>query len=142
MAPTFEPARGVELWQLSNPPILSLAPVIASLEVFAAAGIENLREKSLQLTGFLDFLLQKHFAGRIGSLTPDDARGCQMSLVVCDETLNARAIFESLEELNVTADWREPNVIRVAPVPLYNSFEDVYDFSERLELAIGKNEQE
>ena len=142
MAPTFEPAKGVELWQLSNPPILSLAPVIASLEIFAQAGIGNLRKKSLQLTGFLDFLLQKRFAGRIESLTPEDARGCQMSLVVRDETLVARAIFNSLEKLNVTADWREPNVIRVAPVPLYNSFGDVYDFSERLEMAIDKNDQE
>ena len=142
MAPTFEPAKGVELWQLSNPPILSLAPVIASLEIFMQAGIENLRAKSIQLTGFLDFLLQKHFAGRIESLTPDNARGCQMSLVVRDESINARALFATLEALNVTADWREPNVIRIAPVPLYNSFEDVYDFSERLELAIKKNEQE
>ena len=142
MAPTFEPAKGVELWQLSNPPILSLAPVIASLELFMQAGIEKLRSKSIQLTGFLDFLLQKHFAGRIESLTPDDARGCQMSLVVRDASINARALFEALEALNVTADWREPNVIRIAPVPLYNSFEDVYDFSERLELAIKKNEQE
>ena len=142
MAPTFEPAKGVELWQLSNPPILSLAPVIASLEIFMQAGIDNLRSKSIQLTGFLDFLLQKHFAGRIESLTPDNARGCQMSLVVRDESINGRALFETLEALNVTADWREPNVIRIAPVPLYNSFEDVYDFSERLELAIKKNEQE
>ena len=141
MAPTFAPAKGVELWQLSNPPILSLAPVIASLEIFAAAGIDNLRKKSLQLTGFLDFLLQERFADRIGSLTPANARGCQMSLVVRDKMLNARAIFESLEELNVTADWREPNVIRIAPVPLYNSFEDVYDFSKRLEMAIERNEQ-
>jgi len=141
MAPTFEPARGVELWQLSNPPILSLAPVIASLEIFSAAGIENLRQKSLQLTGFLDFLLEEKFVGRIGSLTPRDARGCQMSLVVRDDSLDARAIFESLEQLNVTTDWREPNVIRVAPVPLYNNFEDVYDFSERLEMAIGNHEQ-
>ena len=142
MAPTFEPAKGVELWQLSNPPILSLAPVIASLEIFMQAGIEKLRSKSIQLTGFLDFLLQEHFTGRIESLTPDNARGCQMSLVVRDDSINARAIFETLEALNVTADWREPDVIRVAPVPLYNSFEDVYDFSERLELAIRKNEQE
>jgi kynureninase len=118
-----------------------LAPVIASLEIFSEAGIDNLRQKSLQLTGFLDFLLQQNFAGRIGSLTPKDARGCQMSLVVRDDALNARAIFESLEKLNVTTDWREPNVIRVAPVPLYNSFEDVYDFSERLEMAIGNHEQ-
>jgi len=142
MAPSFRPAKGIELWQLSNPPILSLAPVIASLEIFAAANIEKLRGKSLQLTGFLDFLLQQQFAERIGSLTPKDARGCQMSLVVRDQKLNARAIFESLEQLNVTADWREPNVIRVAPVPLYNSFEDVYDFSERLNTAIQINGQE
>ena len=72
---------------------------------------------------------------------PDDARGCQMSLVVCDPRLHARSILTKLEELNVTADWREPNVIRVAPVPLYNGFEDVYEFTERLRSAIDSHEQ-
>ncbi len=140
MAPTFTPAKGVELWQLSNPPILSLAPVLASLEIFEAAGIDTLRAKSRHLTGFLDFLLQTDFTGDIESITPENARGCQLSLVIRGEKLNARSVFDSLGKLNVTTDWREPNVIRVAPVPLYNSFEDVYDFTARLRLAIEENE--
>ena len=85
----------------------------------------------------LDFLLQEGFAGRIESITPANSRGCQMSLVVVDDSLNPKAVFSRLDELNITVDWREPNVIRVAPVPLYNSFEDVYEFTERLELALG-----
>lgn len=136
MAPTFRPAHGAELWQLSNPPILSLAPVLASLELFERAGIEPLREKSVRLTAYLEFLLAHRFAGRIESITPPDARGCQLSLVVADERIDARALFLRLERLNVTADWREPNVIRVAPAPLYNGFEDVYAFAERLESAV------
>lgn len=137
MGPTFTPAEGADLWALSNPPILALAPVIASLSIFTAAGIDRLREKSILLTGFLDFLLQKDFAGRIESITPSSARGCQMSLVVRDGTLDARTVFETLEAQNVISDWREPNVIRVAPVPLYNSFEDVFDFVDRLHAATG-----
>ncbi|MFT5501530.1 MAG: kynureninase [Woeseiaceae bacterium] len=140
MAPTFTPAKGIELWQLSNPPILSLAPVLASLQLFEEAGIGNLRAKSLHLTGFLDFLLRTNFSGSVESITPADARGCQLSLVIRDKRLKAKAVFDSLEKLNVTSDWREPNVIRVAPVPLYNSFEDVYEFSARLRLAIDENE--
>jgi len=88
------------------------------------------------LTGFMDFLLQNDFAGRIESITPAAARGCQLSLVVRDKTLDARGIFDTLDAQNVITDWREPNVIRVAPVPLYNSFEDVFDFTERLHKAI------
>lgn len=140
MAPSFAPATGADLWQISNPPILSLAPVLASLELFGEAGISTLHEKSGRLTGFLDFLLQKNFADDIATITPADARGCQLSLVVTGEKLNPRRIFENLESLNVTADWREPNVIRVAPVPMYNSFEDVYDFSLRLKRAIATSE--
>jgi len=136
MGPTFTPARGADLWQLSNPPILSLAPVIASLSIFAEAGMNRLRKKSILLTGFMDFLLQKDFAGRIESITPPAARGCQLSLVVRDDALDARSIFETLEAQNVITDWREPNVIRVAPVPLYNSFEDVFDFVDRLHKAV------
>ncbi len=136
MGPTFTPAPGADLWQLSNPPILSLAPVIASLSIFAKAGMDRLREKSILLTGFMDFLLQNDFAGRIESITPAAARGCQLSLVVLDKTLDVRGVFETLHAQNVITDWREPNVIRVAPVPLYNSFEDVFDFTERLHKAI------
>jgi kynureninase len=136
MAPTFTPAAGAELWQLSNPPILSLAPVLASLEIFAQAGIDRLRSKSILLTGYLDFLLQRRFHERVRSMTPDDARGCQLSLVVAAAQHDPREIFRRLEASNVIADWREPDVIRVSPAPLYNSFEDVFEFSERLEAAM------
>jgi kynureninase len=140
MGPTFTPAKGAERWQISNILVFSLTPVLASLEIFEAAGIDRLREKSIQLTGFLDFLLQQNFSDSVRSITPLDSRGCQLSLNIQDGKLVARSVFESLAALNVTADWREPNVIRVAPVPLYNSFEDVYDFSARLRLAIDENE--
>ncbi len=137
MAPTFTPAQGIEQWQLSNPPILSLAPVVASLQVFAEAGLDNLCDKSAQLTSYLDYLLQASFSGQIHSITPATARGCQLSLTVIDPDRDARQVFAKLERQNVIADWREPNVIRVAPAPLYNSYEDVYEFSQRLGTALG-----
>lgn len=137
MAPTFERAQGAELWQLSNPPILSLAPVLASLEIFGKAGMDKLTEKSAQLTAYLDFLLQHHLAPVISSITPENARGCQLSLVVANTRLDPRAVFAKLEEQNVIVDWREPNVIRAAPVPLYNSFEDVFEFVQRLKTAVA-----
>jgi kynureninase len=139
MAHEFEPAPGVERWQLSNPPVLAIAPIVASLAIFQEARMDALREKSLAQTGFLKFLLDRDFAGRIDTITPFDARGCQLSLVITDDTLDARGIFETLEKLHVTGDWREPNVIRVAPVPLYNSFEDIFELHERLKLAIESN---
>lgn len=137
MGPTFEPAATAELWQLSNPPILSLAPVVASLSIFQEAGIANLRQKSARQTAYLEYLLQAKFGDRITSITPADARGCQMSLQVRDPQLNARAVYEHLQSMNVITDWREPDVIRVAPAPLYNSFADVYEFAERLSKAVG-----
>lgn len=137
MAPTFTAAKGAESWQLSNPPILALAPLLASLKVFSDAGIERLQAKSASLTAYLDYLLQQGFNGRISSITPPHARGCQMSLTVDDDRLDARQVFARLQQQNVIADWREPNVIRVAPTPLYNSFADVYEFSRRLEAVLG-----
>jgi len=137
MARSFTPADGAELWQLSNPPILSLAPVVASLELFAEAGMDRLHAKSERLTGYLDFLLETHFAGRIGTITPRHARGCQLSLVVRDASLDARDVFDTLAAQNVIGDWREPNVIRVAPAPLYNSYGDVFEFACRLARALG-----
>ncbi len=136
MAREFVPAEGVDQWQLSCPAVLAQAPLLASLEIFEEAGIDRLRAKSVELTGYLDFLLREGFAGRVESITPQDSRGCQLSLVVCDDTLDSKSVFRKLEELNITVDWREPNVIRVAPVPLYNSFEDVYEFTERLDVAL------
>ena len=139
MAREFVPAEGVDQWQLSCPAVLAQAPLLASLEIFEEAGIDRLRAKSVELTGYLDFLLREGFAGRVESITPQDSRGCQLSLVVVDESLNPKTVFTSLDDLNITVDWREPNVIRVAPVPLYNSFENVYEFAERLEVALASS---
>jgi kynureninase len=136
MRPTFTPAHGAELWQMSNPPVLSLAPVIAALEIFIEAGMPRIVEKSRALTGYLDWLVARRYAGRIGTLTPRDARGAQLSLIVRDPAIGARSLFEALCALNVTGDWREPDVIRVAPAPLYNSYADVFEFAERLGHAL------
>lgn len=137
MAREFVPGDGVDMWQLSCPAVLAQAPLLASLEIFEEAGIDKLRAKSVELTGYLDFLLQEGFVGRVESITPAESRGCQMSLVVVDASLTPKDVFSSLDDFNITVDWREPNVIRVAPVPLYNGFEDVFEFTERLELALS-----
>jgi len=136
MLPSFTPAEGAELWQMSNPPILALAPVIASLNVFLDAGLPRLIEKSRMLTHYLRWLIEQRFASRIGILTRDEARGAQLSLIVQDPNIDGKTLFDKLCKLNVTGDWREPDVIRVAPAPLYNSFSDVHEFVERLELAL------
>ena len=100
--------------------------------------MDSLRRKSKLLTGYLRWLVEKRFADRIGILTPANAGGCQLSLVVEDKSVDARALFGRLCELNVTGDWRNPNVIRVAPTPMYNSFDDVFEFAERLGLALSE----
>ena len=137
MRPEFEPAEGAEAWQMSNPPILSLAPVVASLQLFQQAGLDALREKSRILTGYLRWLTETRFGQQIGCITPADAEGCQLSLIVSDKAVDARALFDRLCRLNVTGDWRNPDVIRVAPAPLYNSFCDVFEFAERLSDALS-----
>ena len=137
MSRDFDPAYGAELWQMSNPPILSLAPVVASLEIYRDAGMERLRAKSRSLTGFADWLIAERFSERIGTITPTDERGCQLSLIVRDEAIDAKALFDALCERNVTGDWREPDVIRIAPAPLYNSHVDVFEFAERLGDALA-----
>jgi kynureninase len=135
MGPEFVPMTGAEGWQLSNPPVLGLAPLLASLELFDDAGMPALREKSLKLTGYLEFLLKEKLAEHIDILTTADPaqRGCQLSLRLHKGRDAARRVFEELEEAGVTGDWREPDVIRVAPVPLYNSYMDVFRFVEILE---------
>ena len=95
------------------------------------------RQKSQLLTGYLDFLLREQFAGRVLSITPPEARGIQISMTVIAEDVQPKAVLHNLEKQNVVVDWREPNVIRVSPVPLYNGFEDVYEFSRRLEIALN-----
>ena len=127
MGPDFRPIPGAEGWQLSNPPILSLAAVKASLEIFDEVGMKALREKSLKLTGFLLELLQGHDGFHIMTPTTEDDRGCQLSLGV---EKNGRRVFDALTESGVVCDWREPDCIRIAPVPLYNSFGDVLKFSQ------------
>lgn len=136
MGPEFHPMAGAEGWQLSNPPVLAMAPVLASLEIFDAVGMEALREKSVQLTGMLLEWLDARLGERVEVLTPRDPahRGCQLSLRV--HRGDGRAAFRALEDAGVVADWREPDVIRVAPVPLYNRFEDLYHFVHRLEEAL------
>ncbi len=125
MEPDFVPMKGVDAWQLSNVPILSSAALQASLDIFLDAGIENLRKKSIELTGYLEFLLKEHCVHKPTIVTPSDPnqRGCHLSISFKN---NGKKIFESLIANGVVCDWREPNVIRTAPVPLYNSFEDVY----------------
>src|SRR6476659_8078217 len=132
MEPGFRPIPGAEGWQLSNPPILSLAAIRASLDVFMqAGGMPPLRAKSLRLTGYLEWLLQRERAESVEILTPGDprARGCQLSLRVKTRSGGSgKTVLEKLEVSGVVCDWREPDVIRVAPVPLYNQYEEVHRF--------------
>lgn len=134
MGPEFMPMAGAEGWQLSNPPVLGLAPLLASLQIFDEAGMDRLRAKSLALTGYLEYLLKEKLAEEVEILTPADParRGCQLSLRLHAGRRAARQVFEQLEAAGVTGDWREPDVIRVAPVPLYNSYADVYAFVDIL----------
>lgn len=137
MRQEFDALPGAEGWQLSNPPILSMAAIRASLDTFAEAGFENLRKKSEKLTGYLEFLLDEMKNDAINVITPRNPkeRGCQLSIQVknADKKLHTK-----LTEAGVISDWREPDVIRIAPTPLYNSFEDVFKFAERLK-AVLKN---
>ncbi|HET7922820.1 MAG TPA: kynureninase [Gammaproteobacteria bacterium] len=139
MGPEFQPLPGAEGWQLSNPPILGLAPLLASLEIFDTVGMAALREKSLQLTGYLEFLLRQRLPEQLEIITPRDPtqRGCQLSLRLHAERNRARAVYETLEQRGVTCDWREPDVIRVAPVPLYNRYADVHGFVGILAELLG-----
>jgi len=136
MGPDFQPMAGAEGWQLSNPPILALAPLRASMEIFQAAGIENLRAKSVLLTGYLEFLLEQHNATKFCAVTPREAerRGAQISIRI---PRGGRAICEQLATQGVIGDWREPDTFRVAPVPLYNSYQDVYEFVQRFLAALA-----
>jgi kynureninase len=136
MGPEFRPIPGAEGWQVSNPPILSMAAVRASLDVFTeAGGIDPLRQKSVRLTGYLEWLLHNECGGDVTIITPADParRGCQLSL----EVRGGREVYRRLESEGVTCDWREPNVIRVAPVPLYNRYRDIYRFVDILRKALA-----
>ena len=138
MPTTFQPIAGAEGWQVSNPPIFAAAPLLASLPLFDAAGAEALRANSLQLTAYLQALLQARLSDALTVITPSDpeARGCQLSLRLQRSPAQSRAVFHSLEQQGAIGDWREPDIIRVAPAPLYNSFLDVWHFVSRLEQAL------
>ena len=131
----FDPIPGAEGWQLSNPPILSLAAIRASLAIFDEAGFENIRTKSVKITNYLEYLLKEIEGDQIEIITPQnpEERGCQLSIKVKNAN---KALFDKLMAAGVISDWREPNVIRVAPAPLYNSFEDVYKMVERLKALL------
>jgi kynureninase len=124
MPDKFNPITSAEGWQLSNPPILSLAAIRASLSIFDEVGMDKLVSKSKKLTDYLVFLLNSIESDRIEIITPEE-RGCQLSIRVKN---GDKKLFDSITIKGVIADWREPDVIRVAPIPLYNSFQDVFDF--------------
>jgi len=136
MGPHFHPMPGAEGWQLSNPSIMSMAPLRASLEIFAAAGMQQLRKKSESLTGYLEFLLDQHAAGGFTVLTPrePDRRGAQLSIRL---RKGGRTICDRLVEQGTLCDWREPDILRVAPVPLYNTYLDVHRFIDRFLAALS-----
>ncbi|HMJ70628.1 MAG TPA: kynureninase [Cyclobacteriaceae bacterium] len=134
----FKPMHGADAWQLSNFPVLSGAAHLASLEIFDKAPMTKLRRKSLQLTGYAQFVLhqidpeEKYFS----IITPadPDQRGCQLSILMKSE---GDDVFKKITKAGVVADWREPDVIRIAPVPLYNTFEEVWRFGQIFRRGLG-----
>jgi kynureninase len=130
MGPDVVPTPGADGWQLSNPPILALAPLRASLELFAQAGMPALREKSIRLTGYLEALIHARLSNVLEIVTPAEPaqRGAQLSLRVTGGRTRGRALFEFLAHAGVIGDWREPDVIRISPAPLYNTHADVLRF--------------
>lgn len=139
MPERFDALPGAEGWQISNPSVLSAAPLIASLALFDRAGIERLRDKSIALTGALATLLVERLREHVTILTPADpaARGCQLSLRLQRSPADARRVHASLTAEGFACDWREPDVVRVAPVPLYNTFGEVWAFAQALGRALG-----
>ena len=135
MPDEFVPTTSAEAWQLSNPSIFSMAPLLASLELFHEAGIENLRKKSEKLTSYLEDLLENELEDEIEIITPKsiEDRGCQLSLRLKTVIPN---IMDELHRQGILADWREPDVVRIAPVPLYNNFEDCYQFVQRMKKIV------
>ncbi len=135
MPPDFQPMAGADGWQLSNPPIVSLALLRASMDIFHEAGMQRLRTKSVLLTGYFEFLLKNMGSELFSIITPSaaESRGAQLSIRIAR---NGRALCKRLIADGVIGDWREPDIYRVAPVPLYNSFRDVSQFVRRFASAI------
>jgi kynureninase len=139
MGPEFSPMRGAEGWQLSNPPVLALAPLAAALALFEAAGPGPLRRKSLALTAHLRALVERDCAGRVAVITPraDAEHGAQLSLRLVGSAAAGREVFDRLTAAGIIGDWREPDVIRLAPAPLYNTFAEVERAVAALRTAVG-----
>lgn len=135
MGPEFHPMEGAEGWQLSNPPILALAALRASMEIFSEAGMDRLRAKSVALTGYMEFQLGQHASPKFSIITPSEQerRGAQLSIRLPSE---GRKLCERLTAVGVIGDWREPDTFRVAAIPLYNSYQDVYRFVQRFSAAL------
>ena len=139
MEPNFDPVRGAEGWQISNLPILSLAPYLASVDMFAEVGMTKLITKRNLITSYLEFILKEIDNELEGAdfeiITPSnqEERGCQLSVYLHGQ---GRELFERLMKNGVITDWREPNVIRLAPAPFYCSFEDMYEFGQILKQLI------
>jgi kynureninase len=139
MGPDFRPMPGAEGWQLSNPPILALAALRASMDIFAEAGMDRLRAKSISLTSYMEFLLDRilhqQSSSKFSILTPREPahRGAQLSIRLARD---GRKLCEKLAVEGVIGDWREPDTFRVAAVPLYNSYHDVYRFVQRFAAAL------
>ncbi len=138
MEPNFDPVQGADGWQISNLPVLSLAPYLASVELFAEIGMDTLIQKRNTITAYLEFVLHeidREVNGNFEIITPSNPaeRGCQLSVFLHGE---GRSLFDYLMKNGVIIDWREPNVIRLAPVPLYTSFEDIYHFGQILKSVI------
>ena len=145
MGPDFVPTPGADGWQLSNPPILGLAPLRGSLELFERAGMPALREKSQRLTGYLETLIRTQLSDTLQTATPrePERRGAQLSLrVVRGRGLvgreAGRSLFDSIATLGVLGDWREPDVIRISPAPLYNTHADVLRFIRAVQAWRGE----
>jgi kynureninase len=136
MGPEFRAMSGADGWQLSNPSIVSLAVLRASMDIFHEAGMERLRAKSVSLTGYLEFLLNQKASPNFSIITPHEKerRGAQISICI---PRKGRAFCERLAQQGIVGDWREPDTFRVAPVPLYNSYQDVFRFVRRFSAAIG-----
>ena len=139
MEPVFKPMPTAEAWQVSNAPVLSMAVHRVALEQFDRAGMDRLQAKREQLTGYLEFIIQeiaKATNTNLEIITPrdPDQRGAQLSVLAHGK---GKSLFDAMTERGVIADWREPNVIRMAPVPMYNSFQDVFRFGEILTECLG-----
>ena len=138
MGPHFDPIPGAEGWQISNPPVLSTAPLLASLAVFERAGIDRLREKSLALTAYMRRLIEARLPGAVEIVTPrpDAGHGSQLSLAL--PRADAKACYERLTGDGVVGDWREPDTLRLSAAPLYNTFQDVFVAVEALARAVRR----